>query len=109
MTAWENRAVITLPDWRQMNQNEATEQEIAIARHNLAMTILQSENAGDILQAMNALTVRHAKRAMQTKKSAKGKKKKTQKAEAKEWKRVADELYTVVMCAVYTKQDQASD
>lgn len=79
--------------------SKVTEDELAVARHTLAMEILNAPNAGDILHAMNRLTMTQAKRA-------KHKHKKGKKAEAKQWKRSADELYTVMMCAVYTKQDQ---
>ncbi len=81
------------------NINKVTEEELAVARHGLAMEILNAPNAGDILQALNRLTITQVQRA-------KHKQKKGKKAEAKQWKRSADELYTVMMCAVYTKQDQ---
>lgn len=86
-----------------------TEHDIALARHALAMQILEADNAGDILQAMNRLTMTHAKRASDLHKTAKKKKSKKEKAKAKAWKMTADEFYTVTMCAVYTKQDQSNE
>lgn len=81
---------------------KVSEDELALARYKLAMEILNAPNAGEILHAMNRLTMTQAKRA-------KHKHKKGKKKEAREWKRSADELYTVLMCAVYTKQDQNRD
>lgn len=83
-------------------QKKVTEQELADARRDLAYAILESENAQEILMSLNQLTRTYAKRASHKKRRGK-------KAEAKAWKLLADECYTITMCAVYTKQDQISE
>ena len=85
---------------------EITEQDLADARLRLANSILESNNAGEILTAMNKLTMTYAKKA-QGERDKKGKK--VKKSKAKRWKHTADEFYTVTMCAIYTKQDQSNE
>lgn len=93
-----------------MKKIEITEQEIADARVRLAHSILESDNAGDILTAMNKLTMIYAKKAQSVQKAEKGKSKgKGKSKQWKRWKHTADEFYTVTMCAVYTKQDQINE
>lgn len=89
---------------------QVTEQELADARYNLAMEILESENASKIVTAMNTLTLLQAHRASEyhrkAKKSDNKRKRRKQQAQARAWKLAADEFYTVTMCAIYTHQDQ---
>lgn len=81
---------------------KVTEQELADARYALAMEILEAPNASEILSAIHELVMTQMARAIHN--TSKDKKKK-----AREWKRAADELYTVLMCAVYTHQDQDTE
>lgn len=85
-----------------------TEDEVARARYRLASEILEADNAGEILGAMNTLTMLYVKRAeTEHKRKPKSKKKRTKSQQkAKRLKYTADEFYTVLMCAVYNKQDQ---
>ena len=80
----------------------ATSQDFADARFAVAQEILGSENAGRILQAMNDLTLLYATEADH-------KRKKGKKAESRRLKHTADEFYTVMMCAIYTRQDQKGE
>jgi hypothetical protein len=82
-----------------------TDQELADARLMLALEILDSENAPDIIDAMHSLVMLHSARALYSHK--KGNKK--GKRQAQKWKHSADEFFTVVMCAIYQNQDANSD
>ena len=76
-----------------------TEDELATARVRLAETILEAENGEQIVTNLHKLTMLYASQAGYYHKN-KNKKK------AKQWKRVADEMFTITMCAVYRKQDR---
>lgn len=78
-----------------------TEQDLAEARLLLAYEILQSENSEEILAALHNLMIYQSTRAFEQEMSNK---KKTKK-EAREWKRVSDEFFTVLMCAMYQRED----
>lgn len=77
---------------------EITEEDLANARFQLATAIIDAPNAGEILSSIHNLTSMYAQRARQEKKS------KNKKKELK-WKTASDEFYTIMMCAVYNKQD----
>lgn len=85
-----------------MKEPKVTEQELATARQRLALEILEAENAREIVYALQNLTVLQAKRADEYR----GKKGKKGKGKFREWRRASDETYTVLMCAIYTKQDE---
>ena len=88
-----------------------TEEQVAEARLRLASVIIETENAGEILTAMNTLVTLYAKQAQhQAERKQKSKKKRAKaRRKAKMLKHTADEFYTVLMCAVYNKQDQIND
>jgi ERCC4-type nuclease len=86
-------------------QREELRQELAIARYELANVVMESDNAKETLTALHELTMLYAKRASQLNKS----KKKQDKKLAKKMKFVADEFYTITMCAIYNKQDQIKE
>lgn len=81
-----------------------TEQELADARLMVALEILDSDNAKEILDAMHHLVMTQAARGMYH--IRKGSKK--HKRQAEWWKHSADEFFTVVMCAVYQDADANS-
>lgn len=81
-----------------------TEDELAKARYKVASAILDADNAGEIVSSMNTLTMMYVKEAQHQHK--RGKKSKKAKKKAKQLKHTADEFYTIVMCAIYNKQDQ---
>lgn len=83
-----------------------TEDELAKARFKVASAILDADNAGEIVSAMNTLTMMYVKEAQHQHK--RGKKSKKAKQKAKRLKHTADEFYTIVMCAIYNKQDQSN-
>jgi hypothetical protein len=85
-----------------MKNLKVTDQELASARREVAYSIIESEQANEILTAIHKLTLLQAQKAAQ-------KKKKGKKHQARAWKTAADELYTITMCAIYTKQDQSSE
>jgi len=76
-----------------------TQDELAEGRVRLANTILQSDNAEQIITQLHKLTMLYATQAGYYHKNKK-------KNKAKAWKTVADEIFTVTMCAIYTKQDR---
>lgn len=80
---------------------KVSDQELADARLMLALEILDSENAHDILDAMHNLVMTQSARSFYHYKKG-GKKNKKQ---AQTWKHSADEIFTIVMCAVYQNQD----
>lgn len=80
-----------------------TEQDLAEARLLLAYEILQSENAEEILAALHNLMIYQSTRAFEQEMSHNKKKKK----EAREWKRASDEFFTILMCAMYQRDDAA--
>ena len=79
------------------------EQDLADARLLLAFEILQSENAEEILAAIHNLMILTSTRAFE-KFDSSGKR---SKQEGKEWKRTSDELFTILMCAMYQREDAA--
>lgn len=79
-------------------QPKVTDQDLADARLALALQIINSENAAEIVQALHKLSITQARQAEQLRKKDKRK--------AKQWARASDELFTVMMCAVYQKQAQ---
>ncbi len=79
--------------------SEVTQDELAAARSTLAHTMLDSENADKLVGALHKLTMMYVNQAQYHHKNK-------NKRKAKMWKHTADELFTVTMCAVYTKQDQ---
>lgn len=79
-----------------------TDQELADARLMLALEILDAPNAADIVSAIQHLMIAQAVRAAQERK-------KGNKRRAKQWKRASDELFTVMMCAVYQNEDRKND
>lgn len=75
-----------------------TKQDLADARLALALEILQSPNAPQIVSAMQDLTMMQAHAAAQHKRHG-------NKDRARMWKHAADEFFTVMMCAVYQQAD----
>lgn len=84
---------------KQNQHEEVTQDELAQARLTLAYTMLDSENADKLIGALHKLTMLYVSQAQYHNKNK-------NKRKAKMWKHTADELFTVTMCAVYTKQDQ---
>lgn len=84
---------------KQNRYQEVSQDELAQARATLAHTMLDSENADQLIGALHKLTMMYVTQAQYHHKSK-------NKRKAKMWKHTADELFTVTMCAVYTKQDQ---
>lgn len=81
------------------------EQDLAHARLLLAHEILQSENADEILSAIHNLMILQSTRGFECQDS----KSKRRNKEAREWKRAADEFFTVLMCAMYQRDEAAED
>ncbi len=85
-------------------------QELADARKNLANAILEADNSHEILTNLRHLTTLYNKRFEENAKRAK-KSKKKKKKESKHYKKakffhsVGLEFYTVLMCAVYNKNE----
>jgi hypothetical protein len=78
-----------------------TDQELADARLMVALEILDTDNASDIIDAMHHLVMLQSARSFyHYKKGGKGSKK-----QAEKWKHSADEMFTIVMCAIYQHQD----
>ena len=69
-----------------------TPEERAGARYNLARTILEADNANDIITAMTFLAATHA--ATAGRRVAQG-----HQESAEAWTKCAEELFTVVACA----------
>lgn len=82
-----------------------TEQDLAHARLILAHEILQSENADDILSAIHNLMILQSTKGFECEASNNKRKRK----QAKEWKRASDEFFTVLMCAMYQRDEERSD
>lgn len=82
-----------------MDEEDALEKEIAEARVVLADAILRTENYDEILIALNHLFLSQVEGVVQTHASGK-------KSEARRKKRVADEIFTIMMCTVYRGIDR---
>lgn len=76
-----------------------TQDELAEGRVRLAHSILNSDNAEEIITNLHKLTMLYANQAGYYHKNKK-------KNKAKAWKNVADEMFTITMCAIYTQQDR---
>lgn len=79
-----------------------TDQELADARLMLALEILEAPNAKDIVSAIQHLMIAQSVRSAEEKR--KGRKK-----VAKRWKHSAEELFIVMMCAVYQNEERRND
>lgn len=86
-------------------KHETLQQELAAARYELATLMMESDNARETVSAIHGLTILYADKAKELSKS----KKKADKKLAKKLKFVADEFYTITMCAIYNKQDQIEE
>lgn len=82
-----------------------SDQELADARLMVALEILESENAKNILDAMHHLAILQSTKAIHLRKKG-GKKNKNA---AYRWLHSGDELFTVVMCAIYQSEDARAE
>ena len=76
-----------------------TEHELATARVKLAEAVLAADNADELLLALNGLFLAQVTRTLEINKSGK-------KSEARRRKQVADEFFTIIMCAAYRAQEK---
>lgn len=77
---------------------DSIDRELAHARVELAEAILDSENSEQIIYALNELVLAQLELVKVKKKSG--------KKSAKLWKHSADEIFTILMCAVYRAQER---
>ena len=75
------------------------DQELAAARVDFAEALLAADNSTELLLALNGLFIAQVARTMEARKSGK-------KSEARRRKNTADEIFTIMMCALYRAQDE---